>query len=132
MSANDMVSRGQSQPAAGAEQTRTTLQFTPVVDIYETDEGLVLLADLPGVGKDKLSIDLKDDVLTITGEVPEPDFVGESLMAEFQAGGYIRQFTLGEAIDRTKIDAKLKNGVLTLRLPKAAKAKPHRIEVQPG
>lgn len=130
MSANDMVTRGQSRPAAGAEQTRTTLQFTPAVDIYEDDDGLVLMADLPGVSKDKLSIDLKEDVLTISGEVPDPNFVGDSLLNEYQAGGYIRQFTLGEAIDRGKIDAKLKNGVLTLRLPKAEKARPQRIEVQ--
>jgi HSP20 family protein len=100
------------------------------VDIYETQDELVLLADLPGVAKKDLVINLDDELLTIEGAAQAQAEPGQQLLNEYDSGTFYRQFTVGEAIDREKIDAKLKNGVLELVLPKAEKAKPKRIQVK--
>jgi len=111
------------------ETTRTGVRYSPVVDIYETDEAITLLADLPGVEKDKLDIHVEDKNLTITGLVDEPESRLQSLYTEYGIGGYTRSFRLGNAIDRSKISAVLKDGVLTLVLPKAAALLPRKIDV---
>ena len=116
-----------------AERTRTEPVFTPAVDIYETNDALILLADLPGVSKDDLNIRLEDDVLTLEGvALADAAPAGEPLLTEYRTGTFFRQFTLSEAIDRDKIDAQLNHGVLKLVLPKAEAAKPKRIEVKAG
>lgn len=113
-----------------AEQTKPGPVFTPNVDIFETAKEITLLADVPGAKAEDLGIDLKDDVLTITGEVkPSGTPGGEEILAEYQIGSYYRQFSLTEAIDQSKIGAELKNGVLRLTLPKIEKAQPRRITV---
>jgi HSP20 family protein len=126
----DLTRRDESPATAGAERTRTEPVYTPAVDIYETEDKLVVLADLPGVAKEDLSIKLDDEVLTIEGAAHASAAPGQHLLTEYVSGTFYRQFTVGEAIDREKIDAKLKNGVLELVLPKAEKAKPKRIEVK--
>jgi HSP20 family protein len=114
-----------------AEQTRPGLVFTPSVDIFETDKELVLLADMPGVKAKDLNIDLRDDTLTLTGDVQPDQNPGEStIFIEYEVGKYYRQFSLSEIIDQTKIDAQLKDGVLRLTLPKIEKATPRKIAVQ--
>lgn len=114
-----------------AEQTRPGLVFTPSVDIFETDKELVLLADMPGVNAEDLNIDLRDDTLTLTGDVRPDQQPGESeIFIEYEVGKYYRQFSLSEIIDQTRIDAQLKDGVLRLTLPKVEKATPRKIEVQ--
>jgi HSP20 family protein len=114
-----------------AEQTRPGLVFTPNVDIFETDTELVLLADMPGVKAEYLSIDLRDDTLTLAGDVQPDQKSGESeISIEYEVGKYYRQFSLSEIIDQTKIDAQLKDGVLRLTLPKIEKATPRKIAVQ--
>ena len=114
-----------------AEQTRPGLVFTPNVDIFETDTELVLLADMPGVKAGDLSIDLRDDTLTLAGDVQPDQKSGESeISIEYEVGKYYRQFSLSEIIDQTKIDAQLKDGVLRLTLPKVEKATPRKIAVQ--
>ena len=114
-----------------AEQTRPGLVFTPNVDIFETDKELVLLADMPGVKAEDLSIDLRDDTLTLVGDVKPHQELGESeIFIEYEVGKYYRQFSLSEIIDQTKIDAQLEDGVLRLTLPKVEKATPRRISVQ--
>jgi HSP20 family protein len=119
--------------AAPAERTQTGAVFTPAVDIYETPDALVVLADMPGVSPEDLAIRLENDTLTLEGRSlasAEPE--GQRLLEEFRAGSYFRQFTLSEAIDREGIDARLNQGVLKLVLPKAEAVKPRRIEVQAG
>jgi HSP20 family molecular chaperone IbpA len=114
-----------------SEQTRPGLVFTPSVDIFETDHEITLLADLPGVTTDNLTIDLRENTLTLTGEV-EP-FEGaneEDILIEYEIGKYYRQFTLSSVIDQSKIDAKLADGVLRLSLPKIEAAAPRKIEVK--
>jgi HSP20 family molecular chaperone IbpA len=117
--------------ATPAEQTTPGAVFAPEVDIFETDKALTLLADIPGVASEKLTIDLRDNVLTITGDVDPSAGPGEEdVVAEYDTGRYYRQFTLSEVIDQNKIDALLKDGVLRLTLPKVEKATPRKIAVK--
>lgn len=114
-----------------AEQTRPGLVFTPQVDIFETDKALVLLADIPGVRVEDLNIDLREDTLTLTGDVKPFEGPEESdVLIEYEVGKYYRQFALSEIIDQSKIDAKMQNGVLHLTLPKVEKATPRKITIQ--
>jgi HSP20 family protein len=116
-----------------AEQTIPGLVFTPEVDIFETDKAITLLADIPGVKPEKLNIDLRDNILTITGDVDHLEAADEEFLAfEYETGRFYRQFTLSEVIDQTKIDAKLNLGVLRLSLPKVAKAAPRKIAITAG
>ena len=119
--------------AAPAEQTRPGMVFTPEVDIFENDRNIILLADLPGVAPNNVKIDLRDDVLTLTGEIKPWENPEESdILVEFEIGRYYRQFNLSQAIDQNKIEAKLEDGVLRLTLPKAEKAIPRQITVSAG
>jgi len=115
------------------EQTQEGLLFQPAVDIFEKADGLTLLADMPGVKADELSIDLRDNVLTIRGRVTSPEGENETgVMREFNWGSYYRQFTLADTIDQGKIEAKLNDGVLRLELPKVERAKPRQISIKTG
>ena len=116
---------------APAEQTKPGPVFTPNVDIFETEKEITMLADVPGVKAENLGIDLKDNTLTLTGEVNQRENPGvEYILTEYQVGSYYRQFTLTEVINQSKIDAELKNGVLRLTLPKVEKALPRKITVK--
>jgi HSP20 family protein len=115
------------------EQTRPGPVYSPSVDIFENDNSITVLADMPGVAADELKIDLRESVLTLTGRVRSPERENESdVLREYQSGTFLRQFTLPETIDQAKIDAKLTDGVLRLELPKLEKAKPRQITVRAG
>ena len=115
------------------EQVKPGLVFTPKVDIFETENEITLLADVPGVAKDDIQIDLNNELLTLTADVKPWEVANESdVMVEFEIGKYNRQFILSEVIDQSRIDAKQEEGVLRLKLPKADKAKPRRITVTAG
>lgn len=103
-----------------AERTRQRLVFVPRVDIYELNDAMVIVADMPGVTPESVDITLERDVLTINGYV-EPKYPeGYSLAwAEYRIGDYQRSFTLPQEIDQDRIEATVKDGVLRLRLPKA-------------
>ena len=121
---------GQSAAAKSKEGTRAQERyFQPPVDIYETTEGLVLLADLPGVAPNDLELRLEDNTLTIMGRARHA-FGSEPLYREFELANFFRQFELSEGVDQGKISAKLRHGVLMLELPRAEKAKPRQIPVQ--
>jgi HSP20 family molecular chaperone IbpA len=127
----ELQAKEKTEVAAPAEQTMTGPVFTPSVDIYETEKKITLVADMPGVSLKDLTIDLRDDVLTLRGGItPEDDSEKQSLLREYQTGSYFRQFNLSEAVDQNKIDANLKDGVLNLILPKVEKAVPRRITVK--
>ena len=105
-----------------------TLYLAPPVDIFETEEALIVVADLPGVDKDGVDIRVEEDILTIRGKAsynPHPGVIRE----EFSLQGYYRQFQLSDEVDQNKISAESKNGVLTITLPKAEKSKPKQIRV---
>ena len=128
-----LQAKGKLEVPVPAEQTRPGTVFIPNVDIFETDKEIVMLADIPGVKAEDLVIDLRDDTLSLTGEVKPVHRAGEkNLLVEYQIGSYYRQFALAQVIDQNKIDAKLNNGVLRLTLPKVEKAKPHQITVKAG
>ena len=111
------------------EPTRTGVSYLPLVDIYETDEAITLLSDLPGVKIEDLDVDVRDRQLTITAPVGKPDERFRPVYSEYGIGGYTRSFALGDAIDQTKISANLSDGVLTLVLPKADRLKPRKIDI---
>ncbi|HBF43531.1 MAG TPA: heat-shock protein Hsp20 [Desulfobacteraceae bacterium] len=114
-----------------SEQIQPGPAFTPAVDIFETDHDITVLADMPGVKAKNLNIDLRDDVLTLAGDVKSPEGPDEvEMLTEYQTGKYFRQFTLSEVIDQSNIDANLKDGVLRLNLPKIAPATPRKIKVK--
>jgi len=129
----DLKAKEKQEVTGSAEQTRPGLVFTPLVDIFENDKAITLLADMPGVAPDAITIDLNENVLTITGDVKPWENPDESqLLVEFETGKYYRQFTLSEIIAQDKIEAKLENGVLRLVMPKAEKAIPRKIAVAAG
>jgi len=129
----EIQAKEKQEISAPAEQTKPGPVFTPAVDIFETEKDITLLADLPGVKSDALNIDLRDNVLTLTGDVtPWEGAEEEDLLIEYEIGRYFRQFTLSEVIDQDKIDAQLNDGVLRLILPKIEKAMPRKISVKAG
>lgn len=117
---------------SGAERTRDRIAFVPRVDIYETDEGIVLVADMPGVDESSMDITLENDILSINGYVEPVEPENYRLAyAEYRVGDYQRRFTLSEQIDQDKIEAAVKDGVLRLHLPKA-KPTTRKITVRAG
>jgi HSP20 family molecular chaperone IbpA len=113
------------------EQTRPGPVYSPSVDIFENDNSITVLADMPGVKAQDLKIDLRENVLTLTGHVATLENPKETeVLREYQPGTFFRQFALSETIDRAKIDARLTEGVLRLELPKVEAAKPRQITVR--
>jgi HSP20 family molecular chaperone IbpA len=105
----------------------------PAVDVLEDETGITLMADLPGVSSDKLTVRVDGDTLQIEGELALDTPEGmEGAYAEIQVPRYRRVFTLGRDLDTSKCDAALKDGVLKLRISKAEHAQPRRIEVKVG
>jgi HSP20 family protein len=118
-------------PAEGAERTRTRPIYAPRTDILETDDGLVILADMPGVSADGVDVTLERNVLTIRGRTEDDPPQGFSpVYIEYQPGDYERVFTLSEDIEAERIEAGVKDGVLRLFLPKAGPAQTKRIRVR--
>jgi HSP20 family molecular chaperone IbpA len=115
----------------GLERTRDRPIYAPRVDIVETEDALETLADMPGVTKEGVEVTLDQRVLSIRGrpDISLPEELAP-LYLEYQPGDYERAFTLSDAVDPTGIEARVKDGVLHLRLPKAAPAKRQRIEVR--
>lgn len=129
MADKDLQAQEKQELQTPSESTRNIPMFIPSVDIYESENELTLLADMPGVAMDKVDIDLNNDQLTIRGTVATPDTSGTFLLREYEVGDYYRQFTLSKAIDRNKIEATMKDGVLKVSLPKAEATKPRKITV---
>jgi HSP20 family protein len=132
--AKDIAPEGERVPAAqaeGTERTRDRPVYAPRVDIIETEEALEIFADLAGVTKDSVEVTLEQRVLTIRGrgEISLPGDLAPVYM-EYQPGDYERAFTLSDAVDPAGIEARVRGGVLHLRLPKAGPAKRQRIEVR--
>ena len=105
--------------------------LAPAVDILESDMGITLLADMPGVSKDRLTVKVDGENLTIEGraKIDVPENI-ELLHSEVRSPYFRRTFTLSRDLDPAKIEATLRNGVLEMHIPKSEQAKPKRIEVQ--
>lgn len=104
--------------------------FTPPIDIHETDDGLILRADLPGVSLDTLELQVQNNRLTLFGRVPQVASEGARLVhQEYHEGDYLRSFILSDNVDHDRISAKLTNGVLEVFLPHTPKVQPRKIQV---
>jgi len=121
----------QNGNVATAERTHGST-FRPRFDIWETEHELVLCGDMPGVSPADLEVRFENKELTIHGKAPARHQDVEMLYSEYGVGDFYRSFTIGEAIDTEKISAEMKDGVLTLHLPKAEAVKPRRIEIKGG
>jgi HSP20 family molecular chaperone IbpA len=127
---NDNKQVARSNAGADPEQQRAVL---PAVDVFEDASGITLLADMPGVSKDQLEVRVEGDALLIEGGVQRltPDGL-EAVYAEVRVPRYRRSFTLSRELDTARIEANLKDGVLTLRIHKQAHAQPRRVAVTAG
>ncbi len=128
-----MSDNKQVTPAAPAQEERRTQEqrsVLPAVDVFEDESGITLLLDMPGVPKDKLELSIEGDALLVEGSVQQQTPEGlEAIYAEVRIPRYRRSFTVTRELDTAKIEANLKDGVLTLRIPKQAHAQPRRIAV---
>lgn len=127
---NQEITKRQDAIPTHREETRSVGRIlTPAVDIFESEDSLTLVADMPGIEKDGLEINLEKGVLTINGEM-KMESRGKAIVREFIPANYYRQFKLSEYIDAEKTSAELNKGVLTLKIPKAESAKPKKIEIR--
>ncbi|MDQ5988017.1 MAG: Spore protein SP21 [Syntrophus sp. SKADARSKE-3] len=127
---NEMTKREVQNPVE-TERTRARKVYAPRVDIYETKDTMVLIADMPGIDENSVDVTLEKNILTITGDVPKHNYEGYSVIySEYETGDYQRAFTISDDVNRDKINATVKNGVLKVTLPKAEKAKAKRIAIK--
>jgi HSP20 family molecular chaperone IbpA len=135
MSDNKPVSRAPAdqQPQQEQQSQQQQRAALPAVDVFEDRSGITLLADLPGVPREQLELKVEGETLLIEGAVQPRTPEGlEPLYAEVRVPRYRRSFTLSRELDTTRIEANLKDGALTLRIPKQAHAQPRRIAVTEG
>ena len=112
------------------ESTTPARRYLPVTDIFETPEALKVILEMPGVDKDGVEVRVENDVLTIDGQVDFSKYQGLTpVYTEYNVGNYARSFQLSSKIDQERITADLQDGVITLILPMAEKAKPRKIKV---
>jgi HSP20 family molecular chaperone IbpA len=122
------TARGETAPGRREETRAQERYIIPPVDIFETGDGLTVVADLPGVEQKSLDVRVADGVLTLQGRTAHIA-PGTPLDREYELLHFYRQFELPEEVDADRISAELKHGVLTLRLPKRERAKPRKVEV---
>lgn len=126
----EMAVREKKEVAAKEEKTIPGRYFVPPADIYETDEALAVVLEMPGVEKKDIDVSLENDVLSVDGRIDFSKYRDlEPVYAEYNVGHYARSFSLSDRIDREKISANIEDGVLTLTLPKAKAAQPRRISI---
>lgn len=112
------------------ETTIPARMFVPIADIYEDQDALTVVLEMPGVDKSKVEVHIEDGVLSVTGQLDFSKYQGlQPLYTEYNVGHYSRSFQLSSAIDQNKIKAELKDGVLWLTLPKVEEAKPRTIQI---
>lgn len=132
MATNSLTERNDERNVQTREETRSNEKYIrPAVNIIETEEGLVLTADIPGASKETLDVNVEKGILTISAPVQHTS-PGISAYREFELANYYRQFSIPESLDHEKAKAEYVNGILTLHVPKAEIAKPKRIAVQVG
>jgi HSP20 family molecular chaperone IbpA len=133
MNANSCCSPQSESCGTETAQRPATRTYRPAVDIYDAPDAVHLVADLPGVSENDVDISMEKDVLTITGKVEPPKFDGTTpFSSEYGVGNWERSFTISSEIDRSAIDASVKDGVLRVRLPKSTEAASRKIRVTAG
>src|SRR4030042_4855344 len=127
MTEKELQAKAKEEAPARGERVRPGRVFVPAVDIFETPEALVLVADMPGVSGDKVTLDLKESHLSVYGAIGPPLGAGETMVEqEYYLGDFQRDFQLGSLIDQGQIEASMKDGVLRLVMHKVAHAKPRK------
>jgi HSP20 family molecular chaperone IbpA len=112
---------------------RTLPRVHPAADIVQRDHSYYIVLDMPGVRKEDLDVTVDKDVLTVAGETSYPDIQNQKQWEnEFGNVYFVRKFTLSDAVDRDKVKASMKNGVVTLHLPRAERVQPKKIEIESG
>lgn len=112
------------------EATAAVNSYMPTTDIYETEDSLILVMEMPGVDKESLSVNIENDQLQLEGKIELANYEGlEPVYTEYSIGHYKRTFTLSNRIDQDKISATFSDGLLTLNLPKAQELKPRKISI---
>lgn len=129
MAENTMQTKGQAEPAV-PERTRGGNYYVPRVDIYETEEELVVMAEMPGVRSEDVDLRYERGELMLHGRVPQREHSGQLLLREYDEGDFYRVFQVHESIDSSKIEASCRNGVLTIHLPKVEAARPRQVRVR--
>ena len=113
------------------EQTTPMRAFLPTTDIYETEDALTVVLEMPGVDRDNIEVNVENGVLTVEGKINFGKYEGlQPIYSEYNIDPYRRSFRLSSRVDQDNIRAELRDGVVSLVLPKAAEAKPRRIEVK--
>jgi HSP20 family molecular chaperone IbpA len=126
----ELAVREKQELARKEEKTVPGRYFVPAADIYETEEAMTVILEMPGVEKKDVTVSLEDDVLRVEGQIDFSKYNGmQPVYTEYNVGHYARNFALSGKIDRGAISAQLDDGVLTLTLPKAKEALPHRIAI---
>lgn len=129
-SSQELALREKKELAAKEEKTVPGRYYIPYTDIYETDETLTVVMEMPGVEKKDLGVTLENDTLRVDGRIDFSRYEGmEPVYTEYNVGHYTRSFTLSNKIDQEKINAQLDGGVLTLTLPKAKDVLPRQIAI---
>jgi HSP20 family protein len=112
------------------EGTKPGRVFIAITDIFETDQALTVVLEMPGVNKDSVDVHVENDVLSVEGRVDFSNYAGlQPVYTEYNVGNYARSFHLSSKIEQDTIKAELRDGVMTLVLPKAEKARPRKINV---
>ena len=126
----ELAVREKQELANKEEKTVPGRYFVPSADIFETDDALTVILEMPGVDKNNVNIALENDVLRVDGQIDFSKYQGmEPVYTEYVVGHYARGFTLSGKIDRDGISAQLEDGVLTVTLPKAKEAMPRKIAI---
>ena len=126
----ELAVREKQELAKKEEKTIPGRFFVPNADIFETEEGMTVILEMPGVEKNNVSVALEEDVLRVEGQIDFSKYQGmHPVYTEYNVGHYARAFTLSNRIDQEKISAQIGDGVLTLTLPKVKEAQPRRIAI---
>ena len=128
---NEIVRTTESAPPPPPEHMAEPVVFTPPIDIFETADGLVLQADLPGVAQESLELQIQNNKLSLFGKVSSSIPADARLIhQEYHIGHFLRSFILSDEVDHERISAKLNQGVLEVVLPRLPKPEPRRIQIQ--
>ena len=126
----ELAVREKKELATKEERTVPGRFYVPHTDVYETEDALTVVMEMPGVAREAVEIELKDDVLRVQARIDPSKYEGmEPVYTEYNVGHWMRSFALSDRVDREQIGAQLEDGVLTLTLPKAADARPRRIAI---
>jgi HSP20 family protein len=126
----ELAVQDKKELATKEEKTVPARYFVPSTDIYETEDALTVVMEMPGVEKQDINVGLENDRLRVEGQIASSKYEGlEPVYTEYNVGHYARAFTLSNKIDQEKISAQVEDGVLTLTLPKVKEAQPRRIPI---